>query len=290
MATGRRRLLGLLAATAATTAAAIPAQAQPRRDAPPEIVDPRASRFVFGPEGRQWRILVGLPDAPPPPQGYSAILSLDGAATFPRLWRHREERAPRSPVILFAVDYEGANRRWYDLTSRAMKPIAPILFYRAAPADRLTGGREAFLAMIENDLLPELARRHPLNRDDMTIYGHSLGGLFVVHALLSRPGLFARYSAADPSVWWNAGESQREAVAFAAGVRAAGGTIRPGIGLMVAQAGRARRNHPHDPTALVRALTGLGGLDVRYRPYPDDDHGSLVEPSTADTLDWHLGR
>lgn len=281
----RRHLLALLAA-----AGAVPALAQPRRVPPPEIVHPRASSFALGPAGDQWRIHVGLPDVPPPPQGYSAILSLDGATTFPHLWAHREARAARMPVILFGIGYKGANRRWRDLTSRAMAPVVPIPFYRAAPADRETGGRDAFLAMIERDLLPELGRRYSLDRRDMTIYGHSLGGLFVLHALFSRPRLFARFVAADPSVWWNAGESRREAAAFAAGVAAAGGTVDPTIQVMIAQAGRARQGHPHDPTALVEILSRVGGLEVLYRPYPRENHGSLMVPSTADALDLHLWR
>jgi predicted alpha/beta superfamily hydrolase len=171
-----------------------------------------------------------------------------------------------------------------------MKPIAPILGYRAAPADRLTGGRAGFLAMIGDELLPELARRHSLDRSQMTLYGHSLGGLFVLHALFTRPNLFARYVAADPSVWWNAGESQREAAAFVGGVLAAGGVIDPGIQVMIAQAGRARQNHPHDPTALVQILSGVLGLEVLYRPYPRENHGSLMVRSTADALDLHLWR
>ncbi|WP_347137889.1 alpha/beta hydrolase-fold protein [Paracoccus sp. SSK6] len=281
----RRDLLALLAATAAS-----PALAQPRSGPPPEIVHPRASHFAFGPTGDPWRIHVGLPDAPPPPQGYSAILSLDGRTTFPHLWNHREARAPKAPVILFGIGYEGANRRWRDLTSRAMAPVVPIPFYRAAPADRETGGRDAFLAMIGDDLLPELGRRYPLDARDMTIYGHSLGGLFVLHALFTRPRLFARHVASDPSVWWNAGESQREAQAFAGGVAAAGGVIGPKIQVMIAQAGRARQGHPHDPTSLVRILSGVGGLEVLYRPYPRENHGSLMGPATADALDLHLWR
>lgn len=281
----RRDLLALLAATAAS-----PALAQPRSGPPPEIVHPRASHFAFGPQGDQWRIHVGLPDAPPPPEGYSVILSLDGRTTFPHLWNHREARAPKAPVILFGIGYEGANRRWRDLTSRAMAPVVPIPFYRAAPADRETGGRDVFLAMIGDDLLPELGRRYPLDGRDMTIYGHSLGGLFVIHALLTRPRLFARYVAADPSVWWNAGESQREAQAFAGGVAAAGGVTHPKIQVMIAQAGRARQDHPHAPTSLVRILSGVGGLEVLYRPYPRENHGSLMGPSTADALDLHLWR
>lgn len=281
----RRRLLSLLAASAAT-----PALAQPRSDPPEDIVHPRASHFAFGPPGDQWRIHVGLPDAPPPPRGYSAILSLDGRRTFPHFWRHREDRAPQAPVILFAIGYEGANRRWRDLTSRAMAPVEPIPFYRGAPANRTTGGRDAFLTMIAEQLLPELERRHPLDRSQTTIYGHSLGGLFVLHALFTRPRLFARYVAADPSVWWNAGESQREAAAFAGGVAAAGGVIDPGIQLMIAQAGLARQGHPHDPTALVQILSLVRGLEVLYRPYPRENHGSLMQPSTADALDLHLWR
>lgn len=281
----RRRLLALLAAAAAS-----PALAQPRSEPPPEIVHPRASHFAFGPKGDQWRIYVGLPDAPPPQQGYSAILSLDGRTTFPHLWQHRENRAPGAPVILFAISYEDANRRWRDLTTRAMAPVVPIPFYRSAPDDRETGGRDAFLSMIEGELLPELARRYPLDLRDMTIYGHSLGGLFVLHALFTRPRLFARHVAADPSVWWNAGEAQREAQAFAGGVAAAGGALNPKIQVMIAQAGRARQDHPHDPTSLVRILSGIKGLEVLYRPYPRENHGSLMAPSTADALDLHLWR
>lgn len=285
MAVDRRRLLSLLAASAAA-----PALAQPRGDPPQDIRHPRASHFAFGPPGDQWRILVGLPDVPAPPQGYSAILSLDGRRSFPLFWRHREARAPRMPVILFGIGYEGANRRWRDLTSRSMVPVVPIPFYRGAPADRETGGRDAFLAMIADQLLPELARRHPLDLRDMTLYGHSLGGLFVLHALFSRPRLFARHVASDPSVWWNAGESQREAAAFAGGVAAAGGAIAPGIQLMIAQSGLARRNHPHDPTTLAAILSQIRGLEVLYRPYPRESHGSLMVRSTADALDLHLWR
>ena len=281
----RRHLLSLLATSLAT-----PALTQPRREPPPAIDDPRASHFAFGPPGDQWRIFVGLPKVPPPREGYSVVLSLDGGTTFPHLWHHRETRARDAPVILVGISYENANRRWRDLTSRAMAPVAPILFYRAPPADRPTGGREAFLSMIAEGLLPELARRHPLDLRDMTIYGHSLGGLFVLHALFTRPRLFARYVAADPSVWWNAGESQREAAAFAGGVAAAGGTVDPAIQVMIAQAGRPRQNHPHDPTSLVRILSGVPGMEVLYRPYPQEDHGSLMGPSTRDALELHLWR
>ncbi|MFD2813568.1 hypothetical protein ACFSYD_01640 [Paracoccus aerius] len=59
---------------------------------------------------------------------------------------------------------------------------------------------------------------------------------------------------------------------------------------MIAQAGRPRQNHPHDPTSLVRILSGVPGMEVLYRPYPQEDHGSLMGPSTRDALELHLWR
>ncbi|PZO67852.1 MAG: alpha/beta hydrolase [Paracoccus denitrificans] len=291
----RRHLLSLLPVLAATPVLAQSPAGPPgrkRRERPPpeQIKDPRATEFLFGPPEHQWRILVGLPDAPPPPDGYSVIFSLDGDTTFPALWNHRAARAPEAPVILFAITYPGENRRWYDLTSRAMSPTQPIEGQRRAPTDRSTGGRDAFLSMIGDDLLPELARRHPINTSDMTLYGHSLGGLFVMHTLLTRPHLFARYVAADPSLWWNAGETQRETETFAGGVIATGRPIDPAIRLLVAKSGQPAPGRNDDMADYVDQLSRIAGLDVTYHPYPKEGHGSLIGPTTADALDLHLAR
>jgi uncharacterized protein len=35
------------------------------------------------------------------------------------------------------------------------------------------------------------------------LFGHSFGGLFVVHVLLTQPQAFAEYIAASPSIWWS---------------------------------------------------------------------------------------
>ncbi|SFA61110.1 hypothetical protein SAMN04487972_13322 [Paracoccus halophilus] len=254
-------------------------QAQERRPAwshgnrPAEIVeDPRASSFDLGPDQSAWRILVGLPTVPPPSRGYSALIALDGNATFPMLWRHRAATAADAPVVLIGIGYPVASRfdtdrRWFDLTSAELRPADPLAGGRRGPGDRKTGGREAFLDMIANRLLPELRRRLPLDPEDMTLFGHSLGGLFVLHALFTRPGLFRRFAAADPSIWWNAGEMLREAASFAGGVAAAGGRIAPEIKLLIATSGgwgEETTPAPRQPGApdIVAALSGIEGLDL----------------------------
>src|SRR3546814_5939847 len=35
------------------------------------------------------------------------------------------------------------------------------------------------------------------------LYGHSLGGLFALHMLYTRPGAFRTIIAASPSIWWD---------------------------------------------------------------------------------------
>ena len=68
----------------------------------------------------------------------------------------------------------------------------------AAPAG---GGADKFLKFIETELIPQVEakyRTHPYR----IFAGHSLGGLFAVHALLTRPELFNAYIAVSPSMHW----------------------------------------------------------------------------------------
>ncbi|MDP3517586.1 MAG: alpha/beta hydrolase-fold protein [Pseudohongiella sp.] len=64
------------------------------------------------------------------------------------------------------------------------------------------GGAENFQRFFAEDLMPwveENYRTHPYN----VLIGHSLGGLFAVHTLISRPELFNAYIAISPSMWWD---------------------------------------------------------------------------------------
>ncbi|UFS65956.1 alpha/beta hydrolase [Paracoccus denitrificans] len=267
---------------------------RPRGLEPAERIDhPRASHFDLGPAKAPWRIFLGLPQAPAPQGGYSAILALDGNATFPILWHLREKLAPEAPVALVGIGYPVETRfdparRWFDLTSPGKQPV-PAQDGLRGPGDRPTGGQDAFLQMIAAQLLPELGRRLPLDAGDLTLFGHSLGGLFVLNALFTQPGLFARYAAADPSTWWNAGEPLREARAFRGGIMAAGGRLEPAVPLLIANsAGRA--SAPAVPPPIVTLLSGIPGLDLIHRPHPAENHGSLIGPAAREALELHLGR
>jgi len=67
----------------------------------------------------------------------------------------------------------------------------------------MSGGASAFASLIADELKPRLDERRVGTSNDMTFFGHSLGGLFGVIALLDDPSLFSRYILGSPSLWWD---------------------------------------------------------------------------------------
>jgi predicted alpha/beta superfamily hydrolase len=65
-----------------------------------------------------------------------------------------------------------------------------------------TGGADKFLAYIKEELIPYINKTYPSN-GEASIWGHSLGGMFVTWVMLKEPTLFKSYIAADPSLWWD---------------------------------------------------------------------------------------
>jgi len=81
------------------------------------------------------------------------------------------------------------------------EPIGPVPFATSPGADH-------FLKYIEHDVQP-LVERTYRTEPYRILVGHSLGGLFAVHALVARPALFNAYVSISPSLWWNGWEYRR---------------------------------------------------------------------------------
>ncbi len=64
------------------------------------------------------------------------------------------------------------------------------------------GGADTFLAFIADELMPFVETRYRTAPYKILV-GHSFGGLFSVHALLTRPDLFDAHIAISPSMWWD---------------------------------------------------------------------------------------
>src|SRR6185295_11339504 len=68
-----------------------------------------------------------------------------------------------------------------------------------APQFPTAGGADNFLKFIETELIPEVEKRYRVTPFRM-LAGHSLGGLFAVHAMLTKPDLFRSYVAVSPAL------------------------------------------------------------------------------------------
>jgi len=65
-----------------------------------------------------------------------------------------------------------------------------------------SGGADKFLKFIETELIPHIESKYR-TQPYRAFAGHSLGGLFAVHAMLARPELFNSYIAVSPSLQWD---------------------------------------------------------------------------------------
>jgi predicted alpha/beta superfamily hydrolase len=65
-----------------------------------------------------------------------------------------------------------------------------------------SGGADKFLQFIETELIPHVEGRYR-TQPYRVLAGHSFGGLFAIHAMLSRPALFNAYIAVSPSLQWD---------------------------------------------------------------------------------------
>ncbi len=64
------------------------------------------------------------------------------------------------------------------------------------------GGADNFVRFLSDELMPWVESRYR-TRPYSILVGHSYGGLFAVHTLLTRPDLFDAYLAISPSLDWN---------------------------------------------------------------------------------------
>ena len=158
---------------------------------------------------------------------------------------------------------------------------------RAAPAPG-TGGADRFLAFFRDELVPWVEKEYRV-LPYRVLSGHSFGGLFALHALLTQPGLFQAFLAVSPSFPWDDGYVQRAARPFFGAKKEAGRSVFVTVG-----------NEPDyragfEEWKRLMAGSRADGFEGGARAFPDEDHGSIVLPShyyglQAIFSDWVLPR
>ncbi|MCO5147336.1 MAG: alpha/beta hydrolase-fold protein [Aquamicrobium sp.] len=215
------------------SAAAFSPPGEPREPAAVAIRDARQLDIVSSVTGERLRVLVWQPPGAVPLNGFPVLYAFDGDDSFGMLTDLAAGLAPAArraglrPAMIVAIGYAPGDgtieRRTRDFTPHSDRYVMPER-PNGEPWPELGGGDD-FLETIEKDVKPLVGAGFPADESTATLFGHSLGGLMTLHALMTRPGSFARYFASSPSLWVNDRRALRDMEAFL--------TDRPGMKTLV---------------------------------------------------------
>lgn len=155
-------------------------------------------------QGRFYNIHIAIPKHRADKK--SLFYTLDGNAFFPLVLNEIATKETTKPIkalpIIVSIGHDSPLA--YDRTLRTYDytPLLPLELQ-----DKFSGGGgiEIFLDFITQVVQPFIHRRFGVPHKEL-LFGHSFGGLFVLHTLLSKPQSFTHYVCASPSLWWGEGK------------------------------------------------------------------------------------
>ncbi|WP_242343951.1 alpha/beta hydrolase-fold protein [Anaeromyxobacter terrae] len=194
---------------------------------------------------------------------YPVVYFTDGERTLPLLAttaRFLASTGRMPEVILVGLSHPDRVR---DLTPTRGKLVEDG---GEAVAYETSGGADKFLAFVVQDLVPWVEKSYRTERFRI-LAGHSFGGLFALHAMTARPGVFQAAIAASPALTWDGdlpARRVREALARKDGLS---GTIVFTVG----DEGRLSDSRFEE---LKRLLAGAGAVRAKALHLAGEDHAT----------------
>lgn len=169
-----------------------------------------------------------------------------------------------------------------------------IDFFSGDSIQSASGGGNKFLDFVEDELIPHIERTYPA-ATYKTFVGHSLGGLSVINALITRPKLFNNYIAIDPSLWWDDQTFLNLADSILTVNKFDGNSLYVGVANTMNEGMKidAVRNDTTKSTARIRSILQFVNsidniIDNRllfgWKYYDNEDHGSIPLITEYDAL------
>jgi predicted alpha/beta superfamily hydrolase len=297
----------------ATATATAPADA--RAQAPVTLFG--ASQFDLASKisGRTYRISVYKPLTPALPSGYPVVFVTDGNGMFPLAAAQMALMGLAGKgAIVVGIGYPSDDfmkpmmLRYRDLTpvteDKTLFPTQPPL----AEVDQ-GGGSDPFYRFIAEELRPAVSASYPLDAHHQTLYGHSLGGLFVLGVMFKHPESFNNYVASSPSIWWDNKSVLNGESGFLAKAKSAKHPIRvlicvgakeqdpysqapPGnmplseVNKKIAEARMV--DNARDLAHRLAQAGAKSGFVVRFQDFSAEDHLSVVPASISRALGFAL--
>lgn len=141
-----------------------------------------------------FRILVSLPDNYSlNEQKYPVLYVLDGDIAFgmaASIARYLQIGDNIPELIIVGIGYGSIDKSAGEKRKRDYRPTS-------------ANGAENFLSFLEEELIPHIDSNYRTVPDDRTINGYSIGGLFGLYSLFTKPEIFSRYILGSPSLSWD---------------------------------------------------------------------------------------
>lgn len=238
--------------------------------AQPGIKDSIFSQII----GEERALQVQLPKEYKPGAGerYPVLYLLDGewnAELFQQAQAWLRQWGFTPPIIMVGVAnsyLKGENQRFRDLTPTAGGQAG-------------AGGGPKLLSFLKNELVPYINKTYPSSGSNI-LWGHSLGGLFVLYALATEPDLFDGYIAADPSIWWDNKFLLHYSIGRLSDIK------RIKSLLITGRTGAAYHGMGIDSFELFLQRNAPPELQWRTVSYPDETHVSQQGKSAYDGLKY----
>jgi predicted alpha/beta superfamily hydrolase len=240
--------------------------------ADPVTLDGTEQWTMHSAEGREYRIMISLPEGEVPyTGGYPVIYLLDGNAYFPAFHAAKRAQDRLRASIIVAIGYPSDTP--LDFVRRAFDLSPPVPQERNEPPQ---GGQDLFLEFIEKRLMPKVSERFKVDQDQRSLVGHSFGGMFGVYALFTRPALFQHVVAVSPSLWWRDRYLMAPERTFSQRARA-GQVDLTHRSLTLLMGERDMVQEIQDARALQLRLQDLSqyGLRSDFQVEPGEDHMSV---------------
>ncbi len=220
---------------------------------------------------------------------YPVVFVLDGSVQMTALVSVYETYWGNYLPKMILVGISNQNNRTRDLTTSDIKN-----------PNMETGGAGKFSDFIEKELVPFVEAKYPVT-NYRTLIGHSYAGLFTINMLINHPQLFANYIAIDPSLDWDNQKFLKEATAKLETQDLGGKSV---FVTLASPLDREDENATIEDVLKSDSESSLvsraklqfikaaekaaanSHLNMSWKYYPEDIHGTVPLPSMIDGLKW----
>ncbi len=222
---------------------------------------------------------------------YPVVYILDGEVLLPTVNNVQDFYSGGFTPDMVLLGISNETTRVRDLTTSKITEMYGM------PFEQENGAAANFSKFLEAELIPFIENKYPVT-SFRTLIGHSYGGLFTLYSLVNHPQLFSNYIAIDPSLDWDNQKLFKEAKD-----KFSNNTYQ-GKSLFMSLNGQLNMQ---DPTITIDnvmqdtsnftlfprsniafselvAQNKQNGLDLEWKFYPRDIHGTIPFPSIMDGL------